>query len=110
MFSSVLGANCIHPVGACHSYPLAVFVTTYPVVAVHHGANDVGTAHPSLISFPVVWSNTAKCPSVAEAGHTTSPTGTVTAQVCPFTEVTHQVGAKISFQLAAVEYGATLST
>ena len=46
MFNSVLGASWIHPVGACHSYPPAVFVTTYPVVAVPHGANsDTVTAH-----------------------------------------------------------------
>ena len=51
-------------------------------------------------------SNTAKCQSVELAGHTTSPTGTVTAQVCPFTLVTHPVGESICFQLAAVEYGA----
>ena len=32
----------------------------------------VGTAPPSLISFPVSQSNTARCQSVELAGHTTS--------------------------------------
>ena len=56
MFSSVLGASWIHPVGACHSYPLAVLVTTYPVVAVPHGVNSsTVTAHvcPFTLSTPV---------------------------------------------------------
>ena len=30
-----------HPLGADHSYPLAVLVTTYPVVAVPHGVNSL---------------------------------------------------------------------
>ena len=35
-----------HPAGAAHSYPQAVLVTTYPVVAVHDGVNsDTVTAH-----------------------------------------------------------------
>ena len=47
----------LHPLGADHSYPLAVFVTTYPVVAVHHGVNsDTVTAHVlpfTLVTDPV---------------------------------------------------------
>ena len=36
----------LHPLGAAHSYPLAVLVTTYPVVAVPHGENSLTvTAH-----------------------------------------------------------------
>ena len=35
-----------HPLGAAHSYPFAVLVTTYPVVAVQVGENsDTVTAH-----------------------------------------------------------------
>jgi len=34
----------------------------------------------------------------------------VTAHVCQLKLVTHPVGARISFQLLAVEYGATLNT
>jgi hypothetical protein len=37
-----------HPLGACHSYQLAVFVTTYPVVAVHHGLNPASKAIVSV--------------------------------------------------------------
>lgn len=33
----------------------------------------VGTAHQSLSNLPVVQSNNARCQSVLEAGHTTSP-------------------------------------
>jgi hypothetical protein len=77
-----------HPLGADHSYPLAVLVTTYPVVAVPHGVNsDTVTAH--VLQF-------------------TLDTGAVyvTAHVCQLKLVTHPVGESICFQLAAVEYGA----
>lgn len=47
--------------------------TPFPVVTDTDETVPVGAAPPSLISFPVVPSNTARLPSVAEAGPTTSP-------------------------------------
>ena len=38
----------LHPVGAFHSYPPTVFVTTYPVVAVQLGENSDTVTAPVL--------------------------------------------------------------
>ena len=40
-----------HPLGACHSYPLAVFVTTYPVVAVPHGLKYLFSTDDTLVTI-----------------------------------------------------------
>ena len=62
--------NTSHPLGVAQAiFPLTL-LNTCP--SVHQLGTHVGTLPPSLISFPVAQSNTARCPSVADAGHTTS--------------------------------------
>jgi hypothetical protein len=78
---------CIHVAGAL-AQAAAQLTTVNTCQFVHTAGTHVGTAHQSLINFHVAPSNTAKCPSVLEAGQTTSHTGTVTAHVLPFTDVT----------------------